>query len=388
MTFPAPAFPAPSGQDILVGADDILGFHFDGLAAEFERRFGKGAYHAGALFRSLYRKGEPDPGPLPEFAANPALAQSVRGAFRYRLPEASGRSGDGETGSPTETYKFLLRLRDGLESESVVIPMRQYKSLCVSSQVGCKMGCTFCETAKMGYLRSLDASEIVAQVMYARHVLKEPIENIVFMGMGEPMDNLDNVLQAVRILCDQRGLNIAQSAITISTVGHVDGIRRLARAMSEPPASDSHGSGFTRLRLAVSLNAPNDAIRSRMMPINRQWPLAELKQALRDFPLNRKGDFLFMEYVLIAGVNDSEEHALQVAEYLRDLKACVNLIPYNPGLDATLGRPGKEGVARFYHWLMEAGQYCRVRGTKGKDAMAACGQLGNRALKRTRKALA
>jgi 23S rRNA (adenine2503-C2)-methyltransferase len=239
----------------------------------------------------------------------------------------------------------------------------------------------------MGYLRSLDASEIVAQVMYARHVLKEPIENIVFMGMGEPMDNLDNVLQAVRILCDQRGLNIAQSAITISTVGHVDGIRRLARAVSEPPADDSHGSGFTRLRLAVSLNAPNDAIRSRMMPINRQWPLAELKRALRDFPLNRKGDFLFMEYVLIAGVNDAKEHALEVAEYLRDLKACVNLIPYNPGLDATLGRPEKEGVARFYHWLMEAGQYCRVRGTKGKDAMAACGQLGNRALKRTRKTL-
>lgn len=239
------------------------------------------------------------------------------------------------------------------------------------------MGCAFCETAQMGYLRSLDAGEIVAQVMVARHVLGEPIANLVFMGMGEPMDNLDNVVRAVRILSDQRGLDIAQSAITVSTVGHVDGIRRLAALAAEPPPA-----GLSRLRLAVSLNAPNDSIRSALMPINRQWNMAKLKEALMDFPLARKGDFLFMEYVLLEGVNDRREHALEVAEYLRGLKACVNLIPYNPRLDSPFSRPGREGVARFYHWLMEAGQYCRVRGTKGDDAMAACGQLGNRALRR------
>ncbi len=359
----------PSG---LIGPDDILRYDYDGLTAEFDRRFGKGEYHAGALFRSLYRRGASDPGALPEFSANPSLAQSVRGAFRYSLPEIAGRVGD-ET-----AYKFLLRLRDGYESESVVIPMRQYKSLCISSQVGCKMGCTFCETAQMGYLRSLDAGEIVAQVMVARHVLKEPIQNVVFMGMGEPMDNLDNVLQAIRILSDQRGLNIAQSAITLSTVGHVDGINKLAALAKNPPPH-----GFSRLRLAVSLNAPNDEIRSRIMPVNRQWKLADLKEALRGYPLAHKDDFLFMEYVLLAGVNDSREHAIEVAEYLRDLRACVNLIPYNPRLESPFGRPDKEGVAHFYRWLMEAGQYCRIRGTKGKDAMAACGQLGNRALKRT-----
>ncbi|MEO7427572.1 MAG: 23S rRNA (adenine(2503)-C(2))-methyltransferase RlmN [Fibrobacteria bacterium] len=356
----------------MTGPDDILRYDYTGLTAEFERRFGKGEYHAGALFRALYRRGESDPGALPEFAANPALAKSVRADFGYSLPPVAGRSGD------ATAYKFLLKLRDGLESESVVIPMRQYKSLCISSQVGCKMGCTFCETAQMGYLRSLDAGEIVAQVMVARHVLKEPIANVVFMGMGEPMDNLDNVLQAVRILSDQRGLNIAQSAITVSTVGHVDGIRKLAALAQEPPPH-----GFSRLRLAISLNAPNDGIRSRIMPVNRQWKLAELKTALREYPLAHKDDFLFMEYVLLAGVNDAREHALEVAEYLRDLRACVNLIPYNPRLESPFGRPDKEGVARFYHWLMEAGQYCRIRGTKGKDAMAACGQLGNRALKRT-----
>jgi 23S rRNA (adenine2503-C2)-methyltransferase len=359
----------------LTGPDDILAYDYAGLAASFDTRFGKGEYHSGALFRALYRRGADDPFALPEFAANPSLAAQVSAAFGYRLPEVSGRSGDGDT------YKFLLKLRDGYESESVVIPMKQYKSLCVSSQVGCKMGCAFCETAQMGYLRSLDAGEIVAQVMVARHVLKEPIENVVFMGMGEPMDNLDNVLQAVRILSDQRGLNIAQSSITISTVGHVDGIRRLAELARKPPPE-----GFSRLRLAVSLNAPNDAVRSRIMPINRQWPLSELKAALADFPLHRRGDFLFMEYVLIAGVNDTREHALEVAEYLRGLKACVNLIPYNPRRESPFARPGRESTARFFHWLMDAGQYCRVRGTKGKDAMAACGQLGNRALKRNRAA--
>jgi 23S rRNA (adenine2503-C2)-methyltransferase len=357
----------------LTGPEDILVYDYDGLISEFGRRFGKGEFHSGALFRSLYRRGEDDPGALPEFTANPSLATAVSHAFAYRLPEIAGRSGDGDT------YKFLLKLRDGYESESVVIPMKQYKSLCVSSQVGCKMGCTFCETAQMGYLRSLDAGEIVAQVMVARHILKEPIENVVFMGMGEPMDNLDNVLQAVRILSDQRGLNIAQSSITISTVGHVDGIRRLAELARKPPPE-----GFSRLRLAVSLNAPNDAVRSRIMPVNRQWPLAVLKAALADYPLLRKGDFLFMEYVLIAGVNDTQAHALEVAEYLKGIKACVNLIPYNPRRDSPFARPERESTANFFHWLMEAGQYCRVRGTKGKDAMAACGQLGNRALKRAR----
>jgi 23S rRNA (adenine2503-C2)-methyltransferase len=371
MPFPEPDALRSAAVSALIGPDDILRYDYDGLAAEFGRRFGKGGYHSGALFRALYQRGESDPGKLPEFAANPSLAQAVREAFGYRLPRESGRSGDGET------YKFLLKLRGGYESESVVIPMRRYKSLCVSSQVGCKMGCTFCETAQMGYLRSLDAGEIVAQVMFARFVLGEPIENVVFMGMGEPMDNLDNVLQAVRILSDQRGLNIPQSSITVSTVGHVDGINRLARLAAEPPPH-----GFPRLRLAISLNAPNDGIRSRIMPINRQWDMAGLKEALKKVPLARKGDFLFMEYVLIAGVNDAQEHALQVAEYLRDLKACVNLIPYNPRLESPFGRPDKDGVARFYHWLMDAGQYCRIRGTKGKDAMAACGQLGNRALRR------
>ena len=224
---------------------DPLGLDLPTLVAQFGERFGKGEYHALALFRAIYRTGMADPRALSEYGQNLSLAEAVAAQFPVHLPPVVGRSGDGST------YKFLLRLRDGLETESVVIPMKSYKSLCVSSQVGCKMGCAFCETARLGHLRNLTAAEIVAQVLVARHVLGEPIENVVFMGMGEPMDNLYNVLCAVRILSDRRGLAIPLPSITLSTVGHVDGIRRLARLATLAPPE-----GFPRLRLAVSLNAP------------------------------------------------------------------------------------------------------------------------------------
>lgn len=353
---------------------DPLGLDLPSLVAAFGERFGKGEYHALALFRSIHRNGVHDPRILPEYTRNPKLAEAVAAQFPVRLPPICGRSGDGST------YKFLLRLRDGLESESVVIPMRTYKSLCVSSQVGCKMGCTFCETARLGHLRNLDAGEIVAQVLVARHVLGEPIENVVFMGMGEPMDNLDNVLRAIRILNDQRGLAIPLPSITISTAGHVDGIRHLARLATLPPPE-----GFPRLRLAVSLNAPNDPLRSELMPVNRRWNLTQLREALLEFPLARRDDYLFLEYVLLDGVNDSREHALEIVELLRGISACVNLIPFNPGPDSPYKRPPETRVHEFHHWLLDAGQRSRLRGAKGVDAMAACGQLGNPERKRARR---
>ena len=353
---------------------DPLGLDLPSLVKEFGERWGKGEYHALALFRSIHRNGVCDPRVLPEYACNPSLAEAVGAQFPVRLPPVCGRSDDGST------YKFLLKLRDGLESESVVIPMRTYKSLCVSSQVGCKMGCTFCETARLGHLRDLDAGEIVAQVLVARHVLGEPIENVVFMGMGEPLDNLDNVLRAVRILSDRRGLGIPLPSITVSTVGHVDGIRQLARLAALPAPE-----GFPRLRLAVSLNAPNDTLRSRLMPVNRRWNLAQLREALLEFPLSRRDDYLFLEYVLLEGVNDSHAHAQEIVELLRGIQACVNLIPLNPGPDSPYRRPPQTHVREFLQWLLDAGQRARLRGTKGADAMAACGQLGNPERKRARR---
>ncbi len=355
---------------------DILSLPYDALCRKFAAlhgKLGKGVFHADAVFQKLYRDGVFDPESLPEFVANLPLARSAKQHFSFALPPLAGKQGDGDT------FKFLLRLHDGLESETVVIPMRKYKTLCVSSQVGCKMGCRFCETARMGFVRHLTAGEIVAQVMVARHVLREPVENIVFMGMGEPMDNFDAVADAIRILTDQRGLAIAAKNIAVSTVGHVTGIERLAKLVG----ADKSSGRLQRLHLAVSLNAPNDEIRAAIMPVNGLWSMSELKDALLRWPLNHPDDFILAEYVLLEGVNDAPEHALMLAEYLRGLNACVNLIPYNPGLDGTYVRPSPERVTEFFKTLSDAGQYCRIRGTKGDNAMAACGQLGNRALSRS-----
>ncbi len=340
-------------------------------------RANKGAYHADALFKDVYEKARLAPEALAAFADNPALAARVHETFTLNLPDITDRQGDGDT------YKFLLKLpgllgEKSLESESVVIPMKHHKTLCVSSQVGCKMGCRFCETAQMGFLRNLTAGEIVAQVFTARHVLNEPIENIVFMGMGEPTDNLDAVMTAIRILSDQHGFGIPLRSITVSTVGSVPGINRLAEAARMP----GREGGLRGLRLAVSLNAPDDGVRNDLMPINRSHDMAALREAFVKWPLPRPADFILAEYVLIAGVNDGPEQAQLLADYLRGTPTCVNLIPYNPRRDSPYQRPTPERVAAFFKLLLELGQYARIRGTKGDAAMAACGQLGNRALSR------
>jgi 23S rRNA (adenine2503-C2)-methyltransferase len=272
-----------------------------------------------------------------------------------------------------ELIKFVQGTADGLEIESVVVPMRRaaraWKSLCVSSQVGCGRGCAFCETARLGLVRQLSAGEIVGQVVAAKREFQAEIRNVVFMGMGEPLDNFDEVVQAVRVLSDRSGPSIGKSQICISTAGRAEGIRRLAAL------------GWRRLNLAISLNAPNDEIRSRIMPINRSEPMAVLREALLAYPL-RSCQFFMIEYVLIPGVNDGREHALEVAEYLRPVKCCVNVIPYNPRPDSPFGAPTEEGVQQFLGWLQEAGQFCKRRVTKGREHMAACGQLGNRMLAR------
>ncbi len=356
---------------------DILGLTRAELAIEvgiLHGKPGKGAYHADAVFKDLYENARFAPELLPEFGDNPGLAERVRDHFRLALPDITERQGDGDT------FKFLLKVdgESALETESVVIPMKAYKTLCVSSQVGCKMGCRFCETAQMGFLRNLTAGEIVAQVFTARFVLGEPIENVVFMGMGEPTDNLDAVIRAIRILSDQRGLRIPLRSITVSTVGSVPGILRLAEAAQ----LRLQEGGLRGLRLAVSLNAPDDAVRSSLMPVNGTHDMAALKGAFLKWPLARPDDFVLAEYVLIAGVNDGPEHARLLADYLREVRACVNLIPYNPRNDSPYARPTPERVAEFFRLLQDLGQYCRIRGTKGDGVMAACGQLGNRAVSR------
>ncbi|QQS09905.1 MAG: 23S rRNA (adenine(2503)-C(2))-methyltransferase RlmN [Phycisphaerales bacterium] len=295
-----------------------------------------------------------------------------------------------------EVVKFVQRLpADGvdrerfphLDIESVLIPMigssgeRTY-TLCVSSQVGCAMGCGFCETAQMGLIRSLTVAEIVGQWHAAAHEVGIRPQNIVFMGMGEPLDNIEAVLGAIEVLTDQVGAGIAMSQITVSTVGRVDGIRRLAEKVREP--------GWHRLGLALSLNAPNDAVRSELMPVNRKWNLAEVQRALREWP-EFAGNKICVEYVLIPGVNDSMEAAAEVAEFVMPLvdrkgkrRAIVNVIPYNPRRESPWPAPSEESVTRFLEELYEHGVFAKRRRTKGRRMMGACGQLGSEEIRRRR----
>ena len=271
------------------------------------------------------------------------------------------------------TRKFLLKLHDGLETESVILPIEGFKktrhTLCVSSQIGCAMGCTFCQTAKLGLLRNLTTAEIVAQWHAAHHALGTKIDNIVFMGMGEPLDNLDSVIPAIEILTDRNGPAIASSRICVSTVGRIEGIHELAQL--------AQTDGFKRLSLAFSINAPNDEIRKEIMPLARAVSMDQLRDALLKYPRHDCGGVL-AEYVLIPEVNDRDEHALQLCEYLKPIGCNLNIIPYNPIDNSPWEAPTEKSIERFIDIAKSTGQFVRRRITLGKDAMAACGQLGNK----------
>lgn len=276
-----------------------------------------------------------------------------------------------------------------LDAESVLIPMigssgqRTY-TLCVSSQVGCAMGCTFCETAQMGLIRSLSPAEIVQQWWAATHALGHRPKNVVFMGMGEPLDNIDHVIQAIAVLIDHNGAHMPVSKITVSTVGRLDGLARLAERLHTP--------GWHRLNLAVSLNAPNDEVRTQIMPVNRAMPLDALKRTLMAWPVYGGGK-LCLEYVLIPSVNNLPGHAADVARFVADINAtsrnssprCViNLIPYNPRRNSPWDAPTDAQVDAFMAELSDKGVFVKRRRTKGRDLMGACGQLGSEHIRKRR----
>ncbi|MFI4896382.1 MAG: 23S rRNA (adenine(2503)-C(2))-methyltransferase RlmN [Phycisphaerales bacterium JB059] len=329
---------------------------------------------------------ERDPGALPPFARL-RVAPIVR-----RLDEPCP---EGTTTKfvqrldPPESGRLAEQGVPHLDIESVIIPMlgrtgRKTHTLCVSSQVGCAMGCGFCETAQMGLVRSLTAEEIVGQWWAARELLIEEgrdegqatINNIVFMGMGEPLDNLDEVLRAIECLTERSGANMAMSTITISTVGRVDGLRRLVDVVSR--------EGWKRLGLALSVNAPNDEIRDQLMPLNRKWGMRELQEVILDLVKVRAGRKVLFEYVLIPGVNDQREHAEQLRAWLdpfvrtpdRPHIGLLNVIPYNPRRDSPWPAPSEASVQRFIDWMLDMGVFVKRRRTKGRSQMAACGQLG------------
>jgi 23S rRNA (adenine2503-C2)-methyltransferase len=336
---------------------DILEFTLAHLIQTFNKDFGKGRFHAGAIFRDIFKQGNTNFLTSPEFLDSPRFARDLKGKVSVNPGEVVNTFDEGEL------TKFITRLSDGLEIESVVIPMTRHNTLCISSQVGCKMGCKFCETGRMGFKRNLKISEIVGQVYNARHTLKKDIKNIVFMGMGEPLDNFDNLMGAIQVMNEQQGFDIALRHMTLSTVGLIPGIERLAKC-------DMPG-----LRLAISINAPDDEIRSRLMPINKVFPLAHLKKSLMDFPLPKRGIFLF-EYILIKGLNDSPAQADLLADFIGPLPVRLNLIAYNPIKGLDYESPDEDQMYAFASLLSARGIMVIKRWSRGRSVSAGCGQLG------------
>ena len=295
----------------------------------------------------------------------PALRAELAARFTLRPMELVEIS-ESSTGT---TRKFLSRLHDGHLVESVIIPAAVGQggahssrlTLCVSSQVGCAFGCRFCASGLLGFTRNPSSSEILGQILLAEEIAGERVDNLVFMGMGEPLANMDNLLAALTQILDPHGLNIGARHITISTSGNVPGLRRLA-AFGKP------------LRLAVSLHGASDEVRSQVMPVNRKWPLAELLSALKEW--NRTGKHMItLEYILIQDVNAMLPEARKLARIARELNAKVNLIPYNTVEGLPWVRPSEADCKAFCRALMAEKVPVTMRYEKGHDINAACGQL-------------
>ena len=269
-----------------------------------------------------------------------------------------------ESGESSGTRKWLVGLDDGEAVETVLIPARDWTTVCLSTQVGCKMGCVFCASGKCGFARNLSAGEIVAQFQLVAAALGKRPDNVVYMGMGEPFDNYDEVLKSVRILNHPDGLNVGARRITLSTSGLIPGIRRLAE------------EGL-QVELSVSLHAPNHELRRRLMPVENKHGLDELLQACVDYTARTKS-FVTFEYTLIRGVNDSARDAEELAGRLRKFSCRVNLIPLSPVEEFEGEAPAREAIEAFQRTLEHRGVSVTVRESKGKGVDAAGGQLRRR----------
>ena len=326
----------------------------------FIKSAGLPAYREGQLINWIYNIGVSDIDAITVFSRKLRDSLKEKAYISSLEPLEVLRSEDG-------TVKILFGLPDGLSIESVLIPDEDRLTLCVSSQVGCSMGCRFCRTAGMGFIRNLHPHEIVDQLVAAReHAGGQRISNIVFMGMGEPLMNMDNVVEAiVRI---NSFLKLSRRRITVSTSGLPEQILKLQRMLS---------SRGVYVNLAVSLNATTDETRSRIMPINRKYPIDELMSALRKFPMPKTRN-MTIEYVLIKGLNDSRDDATRLAALLRGIPNKVNIIPMNDSDGCEFTRPSEERVNDFQKWLTDDGVTALVRKSKGQDILASCGQLASK----------
>ena len=332
--------------------------------AELERRdlertleeLGHERYRARQVYRWIHRRSAGSFDRMTDLSRQ--LRADLAARFVVSIPRVAHRdvSSDGTT-------KFLLELADGRRIESVFIPDTPAQTLCISTQVGCAMRCAFCLTGKMGLVRNLTAGEIAGQV----RVLADDLDladtsfNIVLMGMGEPLHNYDATMQALRMLADDQGFGLTPGRVTLSTVGVLPALERLATEPFMP-------------NLAVSLHATTEDMRDRLVPVNRKYGLADLVEACRRFPLKRRARITF-EYVLLDGVNDSLEDARRLVRLLNGLRAKVNLIPLNEAAGIAFGRPSDQRVDAFARALAERDVTVSVRKSRGRDIRAACGQL-------------
>ena len=313
-------------------------------------------FHARQLYRWVYRRGVTD------FEAMTDLGRSLRARLRDEFLISTPHAVSDEQ-STDGTRKFVLELADGRRIESVFIPDTPSMTFCISTQVGCAMSCGFCLTGKMGLVRNLTAGEIAGQVrvLAAATGRLEGGFNIVLMGMGEPLHNYDNTMKALRILHSEHGLAVSPRRVTLSTVGLVRGIERLAREPLMP-------------NLAISLHATTEALRTKLVPPNAKYPLTEILDACRRFPLKKRNRITF-EYVMLDGVNDTPDDARRLVKLLSGIKAKVNLIPLNPAPGIPYDRPSDARVDRFAQILADHYVTVSVRKSRGQDIRAACGQL-------------
>ncbi len=344
---------------------NLLGLDAAGLARFFEE-LGEKPFRARQLLRWIHRCGETD------FARMSDLAKPLREKLAAAaVIEAPAIVGDSI--AEDATRKWLVKVDRGNSVESVFIPETARGTLCISSQAGCVLDCAFCATGKQGFNRNLSAAEIVGQLWIANRLLEgeRPVTNVVMMGMGEPLLNLDNVLPALRLMLDDNAYGLSRRRVTVSTSGVVPGMDQLR---DECPVA-----------LAVSLHAPGDALRDRLVPVNRKYPIRELLAACNRYLEKAPRDFITFEYVMLDGVNDTDAHARELAALAGQVRCKYNLIPFNPFPRSEFRRSSPDRIRCFAEILQRAGLTVTVRKTRGDDIAAACGQLAGDVSDRTRR---
>ena len=356
---------------------NLLNYDADQLA-QLVVEMGEKPFRAKQLLKWVHQRG----------TADFDLMSDIAKAFRQKLAAQASVAPPSlmaEQVASDGVHKWLLDVGAGNAVESVFIPEDDRGTLCVSSQVGCALDCTFCSTARQGFNRNLSTAEIIGQLWWANQRLSlnaarlgqavnddsRIVSNVVMMGMGEPLANYDNVVSALRLMLDDNAYGLSRRRVTLSTSGMVP---QLDRLRDDCPVA-----------LAVSLHAPNDTIRDQIVPLNKKYPLKELLDACNRYLEKAPRDFVTFEYVMLAGVNDQPEHARQLADLARSTSCKFNLIPFNPFPNSGYDRSGREAIQRFRDILTQAGYIVTVRKTRGDDIDAACGQLAGQVMDKTRR---